>query len=72
MPWLRGREFKIQQESARPLTGTNIVEELQAGGTGDGLVPIIPTQPPNSPGVNINDLGPFSSLEYQVSLICTS
>ena len=36
MPWLRGtinREFKIQQDGARPHTGTNTVEELQSGGT---------------------------------------
>ena len=71
MPWLRGREFKIQQDGARSHTGTNTVEELQAGGTGDGWVPIILTQPPNSPDVNINDLGFFSSLKYHVSQICT-
>ena len=40
MPWLRGREFKIQQDGARSHTGTNSVEELQDGGTGDGWVPI--------------------------------
>ena len=76
MPWLRGREFKIQQDGARSHTGTNTVEELQAGDTGDGWVPIILTQPPNSLDVNINDLGHFSSLKYHVSQIscthCTS
>jgi hypothetical protein len=41
MPWLQGKEFKIQQDGARPHTGTNTVEELRAGGTGDGWVPII-------------------------------
>ena len=71
MPWLRGREFKIQQDGARPHTGTNTVDELQAGGTGDGWIPIILMQPPNSPDVNINDLGLFSSLKYHVSQICT-
>ncbi len=71
MPWLRGREFKIQQDGARSHTGTNTVEELEAGGTGDGWFPIILTQPPNSPDVNINDLGFFSSLKYDVSQICT-
>ena len=71
MPWLRGREFEIQQEFSRPHTWTNNVEELQAGGTGDGWIPIILTQPPNSPYVNINDLGLFSSLRYHVSQICT-
>ena len=71
MPWLRGRKFKIQQDGARSHTETNTVEELQDGGTGDGWVPIILTQPPNSPDVNINDLGFFSSLKYHVSQICT-
>ena len=52
MPWLRGREFKIQQDGARPHIEANTVEELQACGTGDGWVPIILTQPPNSPDVN--------------------
>ena len=33
--------------------------------------PIIVTQLPNSPDVNINDLGFFSSLKYEVSQICT-
>ena len=71
MPWLRGRGFEIQQEFSRPHTGANNVEELQAGGTGDGWVPIILTQPPDSPDVNINDLGLFSSLKYHASQICT-
>ena len=52
-------------------TITITLEELQAGGTGDGCVPIILTQPLNSPDVNINDLGFFSSLKYHVSQICT-
>jgi hypothetical protein len=71
MPWLRGREFKCEVDGARPHTGTNTVEELQAGGTGDGWVPLILTQPPNSPDVNINDLDLFSSLKYHVGQICT-
>jgi transposase len=39
--------------------------------TGDGFVPIIVTQPPNSPDLNINDLGFFSSLKVDVKRICT-
>ena len=49
MPWLRGRELKVQQDGARPHTGTDTVEELQEGGTGDGWVPVAVAQPPNSP-----------------------
>ena len=48
---------------------------LVAGGTGDGFVPIIVTQPPNSPDLNINDLGFFASLKVDVKRIwthCTS
>ena len=63
MPWLQGKEFKIQQDGGRPHTGRNTVEELQAGGTGDGLIPIILTQPPNSPDVYMNILGLSSSLK---------
>jgi hypothetical protein len=70
MPRLRGREFKIQHNTVD--AGTNTVEELQAGGTGYGWFPIILTQPPNSPEVNINDLGFFSSLKYHVNQICTT
>ena len=42
-----------------------------AGGTGDGFVPIIVTQPPNSPDLNIDDLGFFASLKVDVKRICT-
>ena len=35
MPLLRGREFKCEVDGARPHTGTNTVEELQAGGNGE-------------------------------------
>jgi len=52
MPWLRGREFKIQQDGARPHTETKTVEERLAGGTGNGWVPIILTHHPNPPDVN--------------------
>ena len=71
MPWLRGREFEIQQEFSRPHTWTNNAGELQAGGTGDGWVPIILTKPPDSPDVKTNDLGLFSSLKYHAGQICT-
>ena len=36
IPKLRGREFKVQQDGARPHTGTNTVDEFQAGGSGKG------------------------------------
>ena len=71
MPWLRGTKFIIQQDGARPHTGQDTVKELQDGGTGEGWTPIIVTQPANSPDVNLNDLGFFSSLKHAVSQICS-
>jgi hypothetical protein len=73
---LCGRDFKIQQDEARPQTGTNTVEKLQEGGTGDwkrvgSYVLTISTQPPTSPDVNINDLGLFSLLKYHVQICST-
>ena len=35
------------------------ISDLEKAGTGEGWTPIIMTQPPNSPDVNINDLGFF-------------
>ena len=44
---------------------------LEAGGRDDDFVPFIVTQPPNSPDLNINDLGFFASLKVNVKRICT-
>jgi hypothetical protein len=41
------------------------------GGTGNGLVPIIITQLPNSPDLNINNLCFFYSFKVDVKRICT-
>ena len=41
-------------------TADGTIEDLEAGGAGDGFVPIIIKQPPNSPDSNINDLGFFA------------
>ena len=71
MPWLAGSPYFIQQDGARPHTANGTIEDLIAGGTGDGFVPIIVTQPPNSPDLNINDLGFFASLKVDVKRICT-
>jgi hypothetical protein len=71
MPWLRGQTYFIQQDGARPHTAVGSIEDLIAAGTGDGWVPIIVTQPPNSPDLNINDLGFFASLKTNVRLICS-
>ena len=71
MPWLVGLPYFIQQDGARPHTANGTIEDLVAGGTGDGFVPIIVTQPPNSPDLNIHDLGFFASLKVDVKRICT-
>jgi hypothetical protein len=63
-----GHAEKIFQETGE-VTGT--IEELIAAGTGDGWTPLIITQPPNSPDVNINDLGFFHSLKTDIRKICT-
>ena len=65
----------IQQDGARPHTAERTIEDLEIGGAGNGFVPIIVTQPPNSPDLNINDLGFFGSLKVDVKRIfthCTS
>jgi hypothetical protein len=63
-----GHAEKIFQETGE-VTGT--IEELITAGTGDGWTPLIITQPPNSPDVNINDLGFFHSLKTDIRKICT-
>jgi transposase len=72
MPWLAGNPFFIQQDGARPHTANGTIKDLEASGTGDGFIPIIVTQPPNSPDLNFNDLGFFASLKVDVKRICTS
>jgi hypothetical protein len=51
------------------LTLSTILSE--DGGRDDDFVPIIVTQPPNSPDLNINDLGFFASLNVDVKRIFT-
>ena len=71
MPWLAGDPYFIQQDGARPHTANGTMEDLVAGGTGEGFTPVIVTQPPNSPDLNVNDLGFFASLKVDVKRICT-
>ena len=52
------------------LTLTLPVDDLVAGGTGEGFIPVIVTQPPNSSDLNVNDLGFFASLKVDVKRIC--
>ena len=64
-------EHYIQQDGALPHTAKGTVEDLTLAGSSDEWLPVIVTQPPNSPDLNLCDLGFFSSLKRQVSQICT-
>jgi hypothetical protein len=41
-------------------------EDLEAGGNGDGFVPNILRQTPNTPDININDLDSFALVKVDV------
>ena len=73
LPWLnaKGKEYCIQQDGARPHTTEGTVEDLTLAGSSDEWLPVIVTQPSNSPDLNLCDLGFFSSLKHQGSQICT-
>ena len=71
MSCLAGNLYFIQQDGAHPHTAHGTIEELVAGGTGNGFVPIILTRSPNSPDLNINDLDFYASLMVDVKRICT-
>ena len=69
-------EMKAQEDHSERVfmethTAEGSVDDLIAAGTGDGWVPIIITQPPNSPDLNVNNLGFFHSQKTNVRLICT-
>ena len=67
MPWLRGAEYIIQQDGAKPHTADGTVEELElAGNDGRGMIPRFKTQSSQSPDVNVNDLGFFAGLKAEV------
>ena len=67
MPWLRGAEYIIQQDGAKPHTANGTVEELElAGNDGRGMIPRFKTQSSQSPDVNVNDLGFFAGLKAEV------
>ena len=71
MPRLAGNPYFIQQDGARPHTANVTIEDLVAGGTGEGFIPVIVTRPPSSPDLNTNDLGFFASLKVDIKRICT-
>ena len=73
MWWMKGKVLKIQQDGATPHTALNSVKDLEAAGSDDTSVPIedrwtikFVTQSPNSPDLNICDLGFFWSFKSRL------
>ncbi len=66
MPWLKRKEVIIQQDGAPPHTGKGNLQVLnEAGKQGPWSIKLV-TQPTQSPDLNINNLGFFSSLKTRV------
>ena len=61
MPWSAGNPYFMQRDGSRSHATNGAIEDLVAGGTGEGFIPVIVAQPPNSPDLNVNDLGFFAS-----------
>ncbi|CAM9592210.1 unnamed protein product, partial [Sphacelaria rigidula] len=66
MPWLRSKRVIVQQDRASPHTGKNNPEILNSAGMGRGWIVELVTQPAQSPDMNVNDLGFFTSLKSRV------
>jgi hypothetical protein len=66
MPWLKGKEVIIQQDGASPHVGRGNIEYFNQEGRKDGWKIQVVTQPPQSPDLNVNDLGFFRSLKCRV------
>ena len=73
MWWMKGKVLKIQQDGATPHTALNSVKDLEAAGSDNTSVPSedrwtiqFVTQSPNSPDLNICDLGLFWSFKSRL------
>ena len=64
--WLKSEIVTVQQDGASPHTGKNNPRELNLAGKVEGWNIKLITQPAQSPDLNINDLGFFSSLKSRV------
>jgi transposase len=69
MPWLKGKEVIIQQDGASPHVGRGNIEYFNQEGRKDGWKIQVVTQPPQSPDLNVNDLGFFRSLKCRVETL---
>jgi hypothetical protein len=66
MHWLKGKPIIIQQDGASPHVGKGNLEFFNVEGRKDGWKIQVITQPPQSPDLNVNDLGLFRSLKCRV------
>lgn len=66
MSWLEPGDGTIRQDAANPHTGKGTEKRLSRAGMEDGLKIQPVTQPEQSPGLNINDMGFFAWLECRV------
>jgi len=66
MPWLRNQKIIIQQDGASPHVGRGNLDFFYEEGHKNGWDINVVTQPPQSPDLNVNDLGFFRSLKCRV------
>ena len=62
-PCLKGTQYRIQQDGARPHTSEGEIEDLEAGCNGDCWSCTFVMQPANSSDANFSDLGFFHSIK---------
>jgi hypothetical protein len=65
--WRKDAAIYIQHDGAKPHNGCGNLEFFRQFGVQDGWNIIVVTQPPQSPDLNILDLGFFNSLKKRVS-----
>ena len=73
MWWMKGKALKTQQDGATPHAALNSVKDLEATGSDDASLPIedrwttkFVAQSPNSPDLNVCDLGLFWSFKSRL------
>ena len=66
MPWMKGKPIIIQHDGAKPHDGNGNKDFLNDEGCKEGWNISIVTQPPQSPDLNILDLGFFNGLKKRI------
>jgi hypothetical protein len=69
MPWMAGKTVIVQQDGASPHVGKGNLEYFRQEGRKNGWKIKVVTQPPQSPDLNVNDLGFFRSLKCRVEIL---